>query len=210
MHRSKLIESHPEEYRILRYKWGSMITRCTNPKSRNYINYGKRGITVCDEWRKFSNFFEWSLNNGFKIGLSLDRIDTNKNYCPENCQYITMEAQQQNRRNNRSFIDPFDGEELCLAAIAKKYNIPEETFRKRIDKYNMPLEKAITKLNGQTVRWRVLTDPFDNEQLCLTDLARKYNLSPGTLNTRIKNGWSLEDALAKPVDKRMAHKHVAV
>lgn len=197
-------------YEILRHKWASMMTRCANPNNRNYANYGGRGITVCYEWKKFSNFYEWSINNGFIPGLSIDRIDTNKGYSPDNCRYITLEEQQQNKRNNRIFIDPFDDERLCLAAIAKKYNIPEDTFRKRIDKYKMPLEKALTKPYKETSKWNILVDPFDGERLCLTAMARKYGLNPITLSTRIRNGWNLEKAIVTPIDKRMAHRHATV
>ena len=210
MSASKLKQSNPEAYRILRCKWSGIITRCTNPNSKNYVNYGGRGITICGEWRKFSNFAEWSLSNGFKPGLSIDRIDTNKGYNPENCRYITLEKQQQNRRDNRCFIDPFDGEQLCLAAIARKYNIPEETFRKRIDNYKMTLEKALTKQNGETPRWKIVTDPLDGEELCLTALARKYNMPPQTLTSRIRKGWNLETAVTIPVNRRTVRRNVAI
>lgn len=206
---SQLKAANPEAYRILRYKWASMKTRCTNPNCSNYANYGGRGIKICDEWQKFSAFSEWSLNNGFEPGLSLDRIDPNKGYNPENCRYITMEEQQRNRRDNRCFIDPFDGEKLCLAAIAKKYNIPEETFRKRIDKYNMSLEKALANPCRETSRWTIVNDPFDNERLCLAALARKYNIHTETLRTRLRNGWSLDKAIKEPV-KKVAHKNATI
>jgi len=204
MAKSKVKELNPEAYKILRSKWASMVTRCTNPNSSNYKNYGGRGITICNEWKNFANFFIWSINNGYKIGLSIDRIDTDKGYSPDNCRYISLKEQQQNKRNNRRFIDPFDGQNLCLAAIAKKYNIPEETFRKRIDKYKMPSEKALTKLSGETTRWNIVNDPLDNKRLCLTDLARKYNMSPLTLGSRIRKGLSLREAIIKPINKRMA------
>lgn len=204
MAKSKVKNLNPEAYKILRSKWASMMTRCTNSNAPNYPNYGGRGITVCDAWRKFENFFMWSINNGYRLGLSIDRIDTNKGYHPDNCRYITLEKQQQNRRNNRHFVDPFDGQELCLAAIAKKYNIPEETFRKRIDKYKIPLEKALTQLSGENARWNIIIDPFDNKRLCLTDLAKKYKINPNTLRTRIQKGWSIVDAITKPINKRMA------
>lgn len=210
MAKSKVKELNPDAYKKLRYKWGSMITRCINPNSPNYINYGKRGITVCNEWRKFSNFFLWCINNGYKEGLSIDRIDVNKGYYPDNCRFITLEEQQGNKRNNRHFIDPFDGEELCLAAIAKKYGIPEETLRKRIDKYHISLEKALTQLSGESARWNIIIDPFDNERLCLTDLAIKYGLKPNSLRTRIKNGWSLDEAITKPINKRMARNNDSI
>lgn len=210
MAKSEVKNIDPESYKILRRKWGSMITRCTNPKNKNYVNYGARNITVCPEWRKFSNFFIWSLNNGFKPGLSIDRINPDEGYNPNNCRFITMKEQQQNKRSNRVFVDPFDGEKLCLAAIAKKYNVPEDTLRKRIDKYNIPLKEALTKLNGETKKWNIANDPFDGERLCITDLARKYNMLPITLVTRIRNGWSLEKAISIPVKSRRNHRNATI
>lgn len=210
MSKSKLKESNPEAYKILRSKWGSMITRCTNPNNPNYKNYGGRGITVCEEWRKFANFFEWSLKNGYKPGLSIDRIDSNKDYCPDNCRYITLEEQQRNRRNNRQIIDPFDGQVLCLAAIAKKYNIPEETFRKRVDKYKIPTERALTKPFRETSQWNIVIDPLDGERLCLTKLARKYKMSLSSVKARIHNGWSLTDVVTIPVKKRVKRDNAAI
>lgn len=70
----------------------NMKYRCYTKTAHEFENYGGKGIRVCDEWlgeNGFSNFYEWSKKNGFKEGLSIDRIDPNKNYCPDNCQWIT-------------------------------------------------------------------------------------------------------------------------
>ena len=68
-----------------------MLTRCYNAKESDYPYYQGRGITVCDEWiNNPKSFMEWALNNGWQKGLSIDRIDSNKGYSPENCQFITL------------------------------------------------------------------------------------------------------------------------
>lgn len=81
-----------------------MIWRCNNPRSKDYANYGGRGITVCPEWIKYENFKEWAIHNGYKEDLTIDRIDVNGNYEPSNCRWIPLAEQQRNRRNN-VFLD---------------------------------------------------------------------------------------------------------
>jgi hypothetical protein len=79
-----------------------MKRRCTNPKNSHFKDYGGRGIKVCEEWNNSTNFIEWALNNGYREELTLDRIDVNGNYCPENCTWIPMKEQYKNRRSNKN------------------------------------------------------------------------------------------------------------
>ena len=92
---------------ILYPVWNAMKQRCYNPKQNCYNRYGGRGISVCKEWFDYNKFEEWSFNNGYKKGLTIDRIDVNGNYCPENCRWATKKEQARNTRNNRFII--FDG-----------------------------------------------------------------------------------------------------
>jgi hypothetical protein len=90
---------HPRLYRI----WQSMKARCYYSKHKNYNSYGGRGISVCATWiHSFNTFTGWALANGYEDNLSIDRIDVNGNYCPENCRWITMADQQKNKRKSPS------------------------------------------------------------------------------------------------------------
>jgi hypothetical protein len=80
--------------------WAGMKQRCQNPKAHEYENYGGRGITVCTNWQTAKPFLDWALANGYREGLQLDRINTDKGYSPENCRFVTPAENECNRKNN--------------------------------------------------------------------------------------------------------------
>ena len=123
--------------------WDCMKQRCYNPNSQNYCNYGKRGIIICDEWRyDFNKFQEWSLNNGYKEGLTIDRIDVNGDYEPNNCRWVTQLIQQRNKRSNK--LITYKGKTHCISEWAEIFNIPRKCLEYRVRKWN-DLERVFNR-----------------------------------------------------------------
>lgn len=124
-------------------EYSSMKRRCTNPNVRDYCRYGGRGISVCSEWlNSFEAFRDWAISAGYQEDLSLDRVDVNGNYCPENCRWITMDAQANNKRTSR-FIT-YNGKTLTVAQWSKATGIKKETLYGRLNR-GWPAEKILTK-----------------------------------------------------------------
>lgn len=96
-HRYKTGESRTRMYRT----WLGIKRRCYNPNCKDYKNYGGRGIIMCYEWNDFMVFKNFCMNNGYSDDLTIERIDVNGNYCPENCTFIQNSEQSKNRRNAR-------------------------------------------------------------------------------------------------------------
>lgn len=126
-----------------------MINRCYRENDKSYDNYGGRGITVCDEWRNsFEAFAAWAFANGFDQNASgtectLDRIDVNGNYCPDNCRWVDVKAQANNRRSNKNYT--FNGETHTIAEWAEKVGLPYKCLHKRLEIFGWGIERALTE-----------------------------------------------------------------
>ena len=113
-----------------------MKGRCCYKKHEYFERYGGRGISVCEEWiNNFGKFRDWALSNGYQDNLSLDRIDPNGGYYPDNCRWVSMEIQA-NNRTNTLFVD-IDGKQMTLSEISRSYGLPYSTayyrYRKNAD-----------------------------------------------------------------------------
>ena len=129
---------HTRIYKI----WTDMKQRCFNSKDTHFRQYGGRGITVCDEWKdNFMSFYNWSMANGYTDDLTLDRIDNNKGYSPENCKYATRQEQANNRRSNHFLT--YNNETHSLSDWSRIMGIKYSALLNRIRR-NWTIERALT------------------------------------------------------------------
>lgn len=123
--------------------YNGILQRCYNNNYHNYCDYGGRGIKVCDKWLEdFETFYDWAMDNGYKENLTIDRIDNNKGYSPENCQWTTTYEQNKNRRC--SVLVRYNGEIKTISEWIKVLNldIPYITINKRLLEYGYSVEDA--------------------------------------------------------------------
>ena len=132
-------------YRI----YHNMKSRCYLPTFSRYQYYGGKGIKMCQEWLSdFNNFYNWAMENGYRDDLTIDRIDINKDYCPENCRWVDMVVQNNNTRKNH-YIE-YNGEIKSVAEWAKIYNIHRCVLNNRLRR-GWTFEKSIgTKVRSYT------------------------------------------------------------
>lgn len=131
--------SNTRLYRIYKH----MKNRCYRNEDIKYPYYGDKGVIVCDEWlNSFEVFAEWAMNNGYNETLSIDRIDVNGNYCPENCRWADNYEQSNNRSCNKKYT--YNGETHTIAEWARLYNINYKKLWKRLETFKWDVERALT------------------------------------------------------------------
>lgn len=131
----------------LHHIWVLMNDRCTNKRSAAYKNYGGRGIFVCEEWANdYSSFKDWSLNNGYSRSLTIDRIDVNRGYCPDNCRWATPKEQANNTRRN-TYIN---GMKFGMLTVVGRVNSEERMYLCKCDCGNHTVVSKYHLTNGHT------------------------------------------------------------
>jgi hypothetical protein len=140
---------HGGRYDRLHSVWSNMKNRCYNPNYAEFKDYGGRGITVCDEWLNYPEFKAWAISAGYnqsvKRGvLTLDRIDINKGYSPDNCRFVDMYVQANNKQNNIRYS--VDGKEHTLAEWSKILNIDYDYLYYRVRTKQLPIESVIADM----------------------------------------------------------------
>lgn len=129
----------------LRYIWVGMRQRCNNPNNKSYKNYGARGIRVCAEWdtkKSFRTFEAWALKNGYRRGLSLDRIDNDGNYEPANCRWADAVTQANNKRGTIKIN--YNGNMLSVTEANNLLGFPKNLLYRRLYS-GWPIDRALTE-----------------------------------------------------------------
>jgi hypothetical protein len=172
--------------------WVNLRKRCDDSKYQHFRLYGGRGITYCKEWEVFDSFFK---DMGVApIGTSLDRIDSNGNYCKSNCRWATPFTQGNNRRDN--IILEYNGKKQTISNFSKEFGISRNVVRRRLQK-GWSTEKALTT----PVEKRGITIEFNGEIKTRRQWERDLKFPTGTLYQRIVvYGWSIERAITTPVE----------
>lgn len=188
------IQHGMSQTRIYRTYCG-MKARCDNPNDQHYKDYGGRGIKICNYWRGimgFTHFYEWAMKNGYRDDLTIDRIDVNGDYEPNNCRWATNEQQQTNKRDNVWHI--VDGQRMLMKEISKKYNIPEVTIRGRMAR-GMTAQEAVYYRQPEkySITYHGITKP-------VSEWSKETGIRKGVLIYRIKNNYP-EEKMFLPVRK---------
>lgn len=184
-------EKHGMTNTIIYRAWAHMKTRCNNPKDKSYHLYGGRGISVCERWDSFQNFYK-DMGATWKKGLSLERIDNNKGYCPENCKWATTKQQSRNTRWNRKIT--YKGRTMILTDWAKEVGLAFNTLQHRLNT-GWTVKKALeVPLNyGRWNRYEI-----DGKSLTTAEWSRISGVRRQTISSRIKAGWPLKKAVFSP------------
>lgn len=134
--------THGASYTKLYSVRRTMIQRCTNVNSESYCRYGGRGIKVCEEWLdSFEAFRKWAYENGYKEGLTIDRIDNNGDYEPSNCRLVSMKVQSNNRSDNIHY--ELNGVTHTLSEWCDIYSVNYDLVKQRMISLNWPFRKAL-------------------------------------------------------------------
>lgn len=121
--------------------WSKMLSRCEKEYETSYHRYGGKGVSVCEEWKDFITFYDWSIKNGYSDDLTIDRVDNSGNYCPENCRWTSYKEQARNQSSN--ILVEYNGETKTLAEWAEIYSLPYKLVHLRYRRYNWNIEKTL-------------------------------------------------------------------
>ncbi len=145
--------SHGMAHTRLYSIWTNMKTRCYNPNVPGFKHYGGRGITVCEEWEgDFVNFYNWAVETGYNDELTIERVDVNRNYDPDNCMWVEANEQSKNRRGN-IYIE-LNGKTETLRGWCNELGLPYKIVHQRMKRRNLnPKENLKWYMNKHEVQY---------------------------------------------------------
>ena len=183
----------------------SMKQRCFNKNNDMYKHYGARGITICDEWLGedgFNSFYEWSVKNGYNNNLTIDRINVNNDYSPDNCRWVDNETQMNNTTRNKRF--EYNGESHTCSEWAEILNngVSKLEIYSRIVSLGWDVEKALftpTIVNEKpnVYRWNEMLTHNERTQT-ISEWCNEVGISKDNYRSRLKLGWDEERAATTP------------
>lgn len=172
--------------------WAGMISRCTNPQNSRWKRYGGRGITVCNKWLEFESFYK-DMGEA-PVNCTLDRVNNDKGYSPENCRWTTPKVQSNNRENNRRIT--CNSETKTLSEWAEQTGLSKTVIANRL-KNGWSVDDALSvpaAPREKPITWR-------GESKSLSQWARELGCSQPVLWNRIyKIGWDIERAFTEPIN----------
>lgn len=181
--------------RTLEYRsWAGMIRRCTNPENKSYPNYGGRGITVCDRWRNSLETFLEDMGPAPSPSHTIERVDNNGDYCPENCIWATRDVQANNKRNV-PLIEHCGGWRT-LSDLAQASGVQKGTLRARIQRSGWDVDQA---MSTPVIQYRKIVIAHNGETLTIREWSERTGLARWVIRSRLQKGWSAERTLTEPV-----------
>lgn len=198
--KSKLCKVLPKKtYVKLRNAWFGMMRRCYTNDRPDYKHYREFGITICDEWlNSFDEFALWALNNGMEENLSLDRINNDQGYSPENCRWVTRKVQNNNTSVNTLIL--YHGKEHTIAELSDIFNVPYERLWARISN-GWDIEDAIKKPCGYGKVKNSLLLEYKGKKQPLSAWAKETGMPYYLILQRYKKGWPPEKILSQELYK---------
>ncbi|AGB62616.1 hypothetical protein [Bacillus phage phiAGATE] len=193
-----MYNSNSKLYRV----WTTMRQRCRDQKATGYSSCGGKGIQVCSEWQSFSNFAEWSSSNGYSEGKSLSRVDLNKDFCPENCNWISKDkslskARKALRRKEdkeqlrKNYF--YRGKYRTITELSEITGISFSILYDRLFSRGMQVSEALTFTNSATMYY------YDGKLKTLREWAEVTGISYSALYTRlVRLNWEVSKAFTTP------------
>lgn len=178
--------------------WHEIKDRCLNTNNKQYGNYGGRGITICDEWKaSFVSFKDWAFSNGYKTGLTIDRINNDGNYEPSNCRWVDYKVQANNTRSN-VFIE-YSGERKTIAQWCEQLGQKPQIVYNRIDNYGWNPVDALIMPKQKNIPVICFTENgYEREFSCVAEAARELDVSQAAIRNACRRNHRCAGFYWKP------------